>query len=140
MSAINLMIEIIREHSPNNIWINSPLADYRRLGNTNRGQIGEEVVRRFLDKNGIKTGNGNRTSPTKLRLEKFRFEVKTASLGANDTFQVTISEWTGTTIIYCALESVPKQSSITFGVKALCPKTGLVNLSVWPKINLLPIS
>jgi len=87
VSAIDLMIEIIREHSPKNIWLNSPLADYRRLGNTNRGEIGEEFIRRFLDKNGFKTGNGNRTSPTDLRLEKFRFEIKTASLGADGTFQ-----------------------------------------------------
>jgi hypothetical protein len=57
------------------------------LGNTNRGEIGEEFIRRFLDQNGITVGNGGRTSRTDLRIGNSRFEVKTASLGANGTFQ-----------------------------------------------------
>jgi hypothetical protein len=57
------------------------------LGNTNRGEIGEEFIRRFLDQNGITVGNGGRTSRTDLRIADLRFEVKTASLGANGTFQ-----------------------------------------------------
>jgi hypothetical protein len=57
------------------------------LGNTNRGEIGEEFIRRFLDQYGITDGNGGRTSRTDLRIGNSRFEVKTASLGANGTFQ-----------------------------------------------------
>jgi hypothetical protein len=57
------------------------------LGNTNRGEIGEEFIRRFLDQNGITVGNGGRTSRTDLRIGNLRFEIKTASLGANGTFQ-----------------------------------------------------
>jgi hypothetical protein len=57
------------------------------LGNTNRGEIGEEFIRRFLDQHEIRVGNGGRTSRTDLRIADLRFEVKTASLGANGTFQ-----------------------------------------------------
>lgn len=84
---LELLVKIIREHSPEDIWRDSPLIGYRMLGNTNRGEIGEEFVRRFLAAHGISVGNGSRTSQMDLRIEDLRFEVKTASLGANGTFQ-----------------------------------------------------
>lgn len=87
MNAIDLLAEIIKEHSPRDIWTDSPVAEYRRLGNTNRGEIGEEFIRRYLNAHGIQAGNGNRTSPTDLRIGEVRLEVKTASLGTNGTFQ-----------------------------------------------------
>ncbi len=57
------------------------------LGNTNRGEIGEEFIRRYLEQHDIDVGNGGRTSRTDLRIGELGFEVKTASLGANGTFQ-----------------------------------------------------
>ncbi len=57
------------------------------LGNTNRGGIGEEFVKRYLAQHDIEVGNGGRTSRTDLSIGDLRFEVKTASLGANGTFQ-----------------------------------------------------
>ena len=87
MNAVDLLVAIIREHAPEDIWRDSPLVGYRMLGNTNRGAIGEEFIRRFLALNDIEVGNGARTSRTDLRVAAVRFEVKTASLGANGTFQ-----------------------------------------------------
>ena len=87
MNAVELLVTIIREHAPEDIWRESPLVGYRMLGNTNRGAIGEEFIRRYLRQNEIEVGNGGRVSPTDLRIENVRFEVKTASLGANGTFQ-----------------------------------------------------
>ena len=87
MNAVDLLKSIIREHTPKDIWQDSPLIGYRLLGNTNRGEIGEEFIRRFLSQRGIKTGNGGRTSKTDISIGDKRFEVKTASLGANGTFQ-----------------------------------------------------
>ena len=87
MNAVDLLVEVIKEHSPKDIWTDSPLAGYRRLGNTNRGEIGEEFIRRYLGENDIDVGNGDRTSITDMRIGKCRFEVKTASLGAKGTFQ-----------------------------------------------------
>lgn len=87
MNPVDLLIKVILEHTPKDIWQGSPLIGYRLLGNTNRGEIGEEFIRRYLEQHGIKTGNGNRTSRTDFRVESIRFEVKTASLGANGTFQ-----------------------------------------------------
>lgn len=87
VNPISLMVEIIREHAPEDIWQGSPLIGYRSLGNTNRGEIGEEFVRRYLTLAGIKVDKSKRTSETDLRIANCRFEVKTASLGANGTFQ-----------------------------------------------------
>lgn len=87
MNSVELLEAIIREHAPEDIWRDSPLIGYRMLGNTNRGEIGEEFIRRYLAQHGINTDNGSRTSRTDFRIEALRFEVKTASLGANGTFQ-----------------------------------------------------
>ena len=87
MNAVDLFVEVIKEQVPQDIWQGSPLVGYRSLGNTNRGEIGEEFVRRYLDNHGIETSNGNRTSKTDMRIGNRRFEIKTASLGANGTFQ-----------------------------------------------------
>ncbi len=87
MSAVELFAAIVKEHAPENIWLESPLIGYRSLGNTNRGEIGEEFVRRYLKASGIETTNGHRASKIDMRIGGKRFEVKTASLGANGTFQ-----------------------------------------------------
>ena len=87
MNPIDLMVQVISEHSPKSIWTGSPLEGYRRLGNTNRGQIGEESIRQYLIAANIPVGNGSRVTPTDLLIAGKRFEVKTASLGANGTFQ-----------------------------------------------------
>ena len=76
MNAVELLQSIIREHVPEDIWQDSPLLGYRMLGNTNRGEIGEEFIRRYLSQHGIDTGNGKRTSPTDLRIGAILFEVK----------------------------------------------------------------
>ena len=81
------MVEIIQEHAPEDIWQGSPLIGYRSLGNTNRGEIGEEFIRRFLSAAGFSVNKSARTSETDLRIFDQRVEVKTASLGANGTFQ-----------------------------------------------------
>lgn len=86
-TPVDLLVEIIREHAPKDIWQDSPLIGYRLLGNTNRGEIGEEFVRRYLVAAGMDVSNGNRTSRTDLSIEGRRFEIKTASLGAKGTFQ-----------------------------------------------------
>jgi hypothetical protein len=87
MNPIELLIEIIKEHAPKDIWQGSPLAGYRILGNTNRGEIGEEFVRRYLKESKIEVTRGIRTALTDMGVLKSHLEIKTASLGANGTFQ-----------------------------------------------------
>ena len=87
MNPVDLMVEVIKEHAPEDIWQGSPLIGYRQLGNTNRGEIGEEFIRRYVRRYNIHVGNGGRTSCIDLRIGDSRIEVKTASLGANGTFQ-----------------------------------------------------
>lgn len=87
MDAVELLASIIKEHNPEDIWADSPLIRYRMLGNTNRGEIGEEFVRQYLGQASFKIGNGNRTSEIDMVIEGRRTEVKTASLGAKGTFQ-----------------------------------------------------
>lgn len=88
IDPIALMVDIIKDHAPENIWRESPLHAYRDLGNTNRGEIGEEFIRRYLIAAGIDVGEkGNRAAITDMRIAGHHFEVKTASLGVNGTFQ-----------------------------------------------------
>jgi len=87
ITPVDLLTTIIREHSPEDIWQGSPLIGYRLLGNTNRGEIGEEFVRRYMQQHSITTGNGSRVSETDISIGQYYFEIKTASLGTNGTFQ-----------------------------------------------------
>lgn len=88
MNPIELLVEIIKEQAPEDIWQGSPIIGYRLLGNTNRGEVGEKFIRRYLEEHGIEArSEGNRTSKTDMQIGKIGFEVKTASLGANGTFQ-----------------------------------------------------
>jgi hypothetical protein len=87
VSPVELLVEIIKAHAPKDIWQDSPLAGYRILGNTNRGEIGEEFVRRYLEQSKIKVTRGIRTALTDAGILKSHLEIKTASLGANGTFQ-----------------------------------------------------
>ncbi len=88
IAPVDLLVEIIKEHSPEDIWQGSPLMGYRSLGNTNRGEIGEEFVRRYLRAARIEVSDkGNRTNVTDMQIGGRKFEIKTASLGANSTFQ-----------------------------------------------------
>ena len=36
MNPVDLLVEVIKEHAPEDIWQESPLIGYRSLGNTNR--------------------------------------------------------------------------------------------------------
>ncbi len=87
MNPVELLAEIIKEHAPEDIWQGSLLLGYRILGNTNRGQIGEAFIHRYLNHHGIQAGGGIRTALTDMRILGHACEVKTASLGANGTFQ-----------------------------------------------------
>lgn len=88
MNPVELLVNIIKEHAPEDIWQGSPLLGYRHLGNTNRGEIGEEFIRRYLQEAEINVSSvGRRTSLTDMHIAGHAFEVKTASMGANGTFQ-----------------------------------------------------
>ena len=87
MNPVDLLVEIILENTPQSIWTGSPLEGYRALQNTNRGEIGEQFIRRYLQGFDIVVGNGNRTSKTDMIIGGHKFETKTASLGTNGTFQ-----------------------------------------------------
>ena len=89
MNPLDLMQDIINENIPPNIWIGRPLENWRLLEGTNKGEVGEEFLRRYLSQNAIRVRNGNRTSPYDLAIGPNRIpvEVKAAGLGENGTFQ-----------------------------------------------------
>ena len=88
VDPIALMVDIIKGHAPKDIWIDSPIQGYRSLGNTNRGEIGEEFVRQYLKASGISVSDkGWRADLIDMVIAKHSFEIKTASLGVNGTFQ-----------------------------------------------------
>ena len=44
MSAIEILQQVIRDNTPDSIWKDAPLESFRRVENTNRGEIGEEFL------------------------------------------------------------------------------------------------
>ena len=88
IDAVGLLLNVIRDNSPQSIWTDSPLEPFRRVENTNRGDIGEEFLCRYLTQAGLFVQKGDaRAGRQDMRIEGHSFEVKTASLGANNTFQ-----------------------------------------------------
>ena len=88
IDAVSLMLAVIRENTPGTIWSGAPLEPFRRVENTNRGDIGEEFLSRYLTQARFAVEkSGNRAEQLDMRIEQRSFEVKTASLGANGTFQ-----------------------------------------------------
>ena len=88
IDAIGLLLEVIRENSPKSIWTDAPLEPFRRVENTNRGDIGEEFLIRYLTQAGFSALKSDMRSVRQdMRISGQSFEVKTASLGANNTFQ-----------------------------------------------------
>ena len=64
LDPLGLMLEVIREHTRQTIWTDAPLESFRQVANTNRGDIGEEFVRRYLAQHDIEVSEpGSRVSP-----------------------------------------------------------------------------
>ncbi len=88
MTAVALFVEVLKTKVKDDKWTGSALVDYRRLGNTTRGAIGEEFVRRYLAQFGIASKpGGSRVAKTDLVIGARRFEVKTASEDTGGKFQ-----------------------------------------------------
>ena len=88
MSAIALMQEVISKHTPTTIWTGSPLEAFRQVANTNRGDIGEEFVYRYLKQSALPVCQSeSRVKEWDLRIAGKRFEVKTASEDVSGSFQ-----------------------------------------------------
>ncbi len=88
MNALELMRQVIIDHTEASIWQGSPVERYRYLGNTNRGAAGEDFVHRYLESFGIDVEQSDsRTAPTDMCIHGVDFEIKTASLGASGSLQ-----------------------------------------------------
>ena len=88
LSPLQLMLEVIHQHTPQTIWTDAPLEAFRRVANTNRGDIGEEFIRRFLSLHEIAVSErSSRVSRSDMQIEGRNFEVKTASEDSNGGFQ-----------------------------------------------------
>ncbi len=88
MKPVDLMLQVIEEHTPKSIWNDAPLESFRRVANTNRGDIGEDFVRRYLETFGIVAHPvGSRISAADLKIGGKLFEVKTASEDKGGAFQ-----------------------------------------------------
>ena len=88
MSPLELMLAVIREHSPKSKWTGAPLEAFRRVANTNRGDIGEEFVLRYLQQHGIRAVKaGSRIQSADMQILGKRFEIKTASEDTGGSFQ-----------------------------------------------------
>lgn len=93
MSAVALFLfrflEVIREHTPKTKWTEATLSPFRQVANTNRGDIGEDFLCRYLRRAGVSVvRSATRTEEMwDLEIEGRRFEVKTASEDVSGAFQ-----------------------------------------------------
>lgn len=88
IDPILLMIEVIKENTPNSKWVNAPLESFRQVANTNRGDIGEEFIVRLLTEVSIPVEkSANRMQEWDLTIQGKRYEVKTASEDTSGMFQ-----------------------------------------------------
>ena len=88
VSAVDLFLKVVKSKTRADKWTGAPLEDYRRLGNTTRGTIGEEFVRRYLAQFGIvSTAGKSRVAKTDLTVGLNRIEIKTASEDVGGHFQ-----------------------------------------------------
>jgi hypothetical protein len=140
VNPVKLLVEIIKENAPKDIWQDSPLAGYRILGNTNRGEIGEEFVRRYLAQSKIKVTRGLRTALTDADILKSHLEIKTASLGANGTFQFNHVRLDRKYDYLLASGFARRTLFLAYGAKAMLPKDAPEIWSEWQKDNLSRLS
>ena len=49
MNPLELMLEVIEEHTPASKWSGATLEPFRQVANTNRGDIGEDFIFRVLE-------------------------------------------------------------------------------------------
>ena len=88
MNPLGLMLEVIHEHTPTSKWSGATLEPFRQVANTNRGDIGEEFIFRYLSHAGIIAGKGaSRIEEWDLEIGGLKFEVKTASEDQGGSFQ-----------------------------------------------------
>ena len=88
MNPLELMLEVIHEHTPTSKWTGATLEPFRQVANTNRGDIGEEFIFRYLSNSGIAVGKGaSRIEEWDLEIDGLKFEVKTASEDRSGSFQ-----------------------------------------------------
>ena len=77
MNPLDLMLEVIHEHTPASKWAGATLEPFRQVANTNRGDSGEEFIFRYLSHSGITVGKGaSRIEEWDLEIDSIKFEVK----------------------------------------------------------------
>ena len=88
LNPLDLLLEVIHENTPNSIWTGAPLAPFRVVANTNRGDIGEEFLRRYLERHDIGVVQSiSRIDAADMLIKDKLFEVKTASEDSKHRFQ-----------------------------------------------------
>lgn len=88
MNAIGLLLQVIQDHTPKSKWTGATMEPFRHVANTNRGDIGEDFLFRYLRQHGFRvTRSESRIDVWDLEVEGKRLEVKTASEDMSGTFQ-----------------------------------------------------
>ena len=88
LSPLQMMLQVIKEHTPQTIWTGAPLGAFRQVANTNRGDIGEVFLTRFLTRLGVAASrSSSRVSRSDMVIAGKDMEVKTASEDTNGSFQ-----------------------------------------------------
>lgn len=88
MNPIEILLSVIAEHTPRSKWTGAPLESFRFVENTNRGDIGEEFICRYLASFGLEAiRKESRNRLFDLDISGRRLELKTASEDVGGSFQ-----------------------------------------------------
>lgn len=88
MNPVELLLLVIKDHTPPSKWTGSPLESFRNVENTNRGDIGEDFIYRYLTEAGIPNKHpASRTESSDIEIVGRNFEIKTASEDKGGSFQ-----------------------------------------------------
>ena len=134
INPLELMLEVIEQNTPQTIWTGAPLEAFRRVANTNRGDIGEEFIRRFLTLNGISVSErASRVSRADMEISADDLKLKLRQKTAAEVSSSTMFALTGCMTTCFVSVSVQQALCSMPGAKARCQKGGLALLSVWQR-------
>ncbi|MDE0604599.1 MAG: hypothetical protein OXI18_09365 [bacterium] len=86
-AAHAILREVLADYQIVDRWADSPFERIRRIETASRGKVGQKLVARLCEHLELACEFGEVQSPWDVKIEGRTFEVKTATEGANGTFQ-----------------------------------------------------
>jgi len=86
---LKIFLDVVARKSIDQKWVNSPNQAFKNLPNTNKGDIGEEFTKIYVETFGNFTveTEGGRTGEWDVKIGGKKFEIKTSSQDKSGAFQ-----------------------------------------------------